>query len=173
MLPFFDYTDVDRIFYREHIAPRIPSKIFDVHVHVFLKEHVDMIPEESVKSHWASECAHVLSCDDAHACARELYPDTEYTFAGFPTASPEADTKGMNEYVARMGHEGKCTSLMMVRPEWDADEIEEEFLTGNFAGLKPYPGMVGGGSTGEVGIFDFFPHEHWEILNRHHKAVNE
>ena len=171
MLPFFEYTPVDSMFYRKHIAPRIPSRIFDVHVHIFLKEHVDMIPEETIKSFWASECAHVLSCDDAHACAGELYPDVEYTFAGFPTASPEADTKGMNEYVARMGREGKCTPLMMVRPEWNAAEIEETLLAGNFAGLKPYPGMVEGGSRGEVGIFEFMPHAQWEIINRHKKAV--
>ena len=160
MLPFFEYTSVDSMFYRKHIAPRIPSRIFDVHVHIFLKEHVDMIPEESIKSFWASECAHVLSCDDAHACARELYPDTEFSFAGLPTPSPEADNEGMNDYIARMGREGKCTPFMVVRPEWNAAEIEETFLEGNFTGMKPYPGMrieaegrvgrvqsVGGGSS--------------------------
>ena len=46
MLPFFEYTDVDRQFYSDHVAPRIPGDIFDVHVHIFLKKHVDMIPEE-------------------------------------------------------------------------------------------------------------------------------
>ncbi|MBN1292781.1 MAG: amidohydrolase family protein [Candidatus Latescibacteria bacterium] len=171
MLPFFDYTEVDTIFYEQHIAPRIPSKIFDVHVHIFQKSHVEMIPEKSVKAHWASECAHVLTCEDTHACARELYPDTEYGFAGFPTASPEADTKGMNNYVAKMGYEGKCVPLMMVRPEWDPEEIEREFLAGDFVGFKPYPGMVKGISSGEVGIFEFLPHEQWEILNRHKKSV--
>ena len=171
MLPFFDYTGVDRAFYREHIAPRIPTKIFDVHVHIFLDKHVEKIPDEVRKSHWASECAHVLSCEDAHACALELYPGTEYTFAGFPTASPEADTVGMNDYAARMGREGKCVPLMMVRPEWDREEIEETFLEGNFAGFKPYPGMAGGGTAGEVSIFEFLPHEQWEILDRHKKAL--
>jgi len=171
MLPFFEYTEVDEMFYRNHLAPRLPSRIFDVHVHVFLKEHVDMIPEQSSKTFWANECATVLSCNDAHACARELYPDTEYAFAAFPTASPEADTKGMNEYIARKGREGKCVPLMMVRPEWNAAEVEKEMLAGNFAGLKPYPGMVRGGTRGEVGIFEFLPHEQWDIINRHKKAV--
>jgi len=171
MLPFFEYTDVDLMFYRKYIAPRIPSRIFDVHVHIFLKEHVDMIPEKTLKLFWASECAQVLSCDDALSCARELYPDTEYRIAGFPTLSPEADIKGMNEYVARMGIEDKCIPLMAVRPEWNASEVEETFLAGNFAGMKPYPGMVKGGSRGEVGIFEFMPHAQWDIINRHKKAV--
>ena len=181
MLPFFEYTEVDKAFYRDHIAPRLPSEIFDVHVHAFLQKHVDMVPEDVRTSFWASECAVTLSCDDAHACACELYPDSSYAFAAFPTATPEADTIGMNEYIADMGRAGKCVPLMMVRPEWDPEEVERIFIEGNFAGLKPYPGMVGGssrcrfdatgGTTGEVSIFSFFPHEQWEILNRHHKAL--
>ena len=171
MLPFFEYTDVDKKFYEQHIAPRIPAKIFDVHIHIFQKHHVEMISEESTKAHWANECAHVLTCEDAHACARELYPGVEYSFAGFPTASSTADTRGMNDYVSKMGREGKCKPLMMVRPEWNPEEIEREFIVGEFLGFKPYPGMVTGISSGEVGIFDFLPHEQWDILNRHKKAV--
>ncbi len=171
MLPFFDYTEVDKKFYRDQIAPRIPPKIFDVHVHVFRREHVDMIPEEARKADWPSECAQVLTADDALACANELFPVTEYSFAGFPTASPEADTPGMNDYAAALGREGTCVPLMMVRPEWNQDYVEQTFLAGNFAGFKPYPGMIAGGSTGEVGIFEYFPHEQWDILERHRKAV--
>ena len=100
MLPFFEYTDVDSMFYRKYIAPRIPSRIFDVHVHIFLKEHVDMIPEESIKSFWASECAHVLSCDDAHACARELYPDTHFHIV---TGESNAVVTGLDKHVVKDG----------------------------------------------------------------------
>ncbi len=171
MLPFFNYTDFDRRYYRNFIAPRIPSRIFDVHVHIFLKQHVEMISDEERMSHWASECAHDLSCGDALACASEMFPDSQYEFAGFPTTSPKADTEGMNEYVVQMGREGKCIPLMMVRPEWDRETVERTFIEGNFAGFKPYPGMIGGGSTGEVSIFEYMPHEQWEILNRHRKAL--
>ena len=142
MPPFFEYTDVDKAFYRDYLAPRLPSRIFDVHVHAFLPEHVAMVTEEERTAHWASECAQVLSCDDVHACACEMYPDTAYSFAAFPTAVRNADTAGMNEYIARMGHEGKCLPFMMVRPEWTKEDVERIFLEGNFAGFKPYPGMV-------------------------------
>ena len=171
MLPFYDYTETDKHFYRKHIAPRLPSKLFDVHVHIFLKEHVDMIPEEHRTAFWASECAQVLTADDAHACAQELFPESDFEFAGFPTADPSADTKGMNEYAAEMGSDGKCVPLMMVRPEWDIEEVENTFVEGKFAGLKPYPGFVGGGTTGEVSILSYLPHEQWELLNRHRKAL--
>ena len=171
MLPFFEYTDVDRQFYSDHVAPRIPGDIFDVHVHIFLKKHVDMIPEEKAGAFWANECAHVLSADDAHACAHEMYPDTRYAYAGFPTPSPLADVEGMNEYVAQEAAAGKCVPLMAVRPEWSADYVEEKFVSGAYAGMKPYPGMVEGGSRGEVGVFEFMPHDQWDILNRHKKAV--
>ena len=60
---------------------------------------------------------------------------------------------------------------MMVRPEWDSGYVEQAFVEGGFVGMKPYPGMVEGGSTGEVGIFEFMPHEQWDILNHRGGAV--
>ena len=77
----------------------------------------------------------------------------------------------MNDYVAALGREGACVPLMMVRPEWSPDYVEQAFLAGSFAGFKPYPGMIEGGSTGEVGIFEYVPLEQWDILERHRKAV--
>ena len=122
MLPFFEYTGVDKAFYLDYIAPRIPPRIFDVHVHAFLQKHVDMVPESDRKAFWASECVVILSCGDVHACGRELYHDASYAFAAFPSAIPEADTKGMNEYIAAVGRAGNYIPLMMVRPERFTDE---------------------------------------------------
>ena len=42
----FDYTDIDRAFYDKHIGPRIPDDVYDVHVHMNLPEHAEMIPKE-------------------------------------------------------------------------------------------------------------------------------
>ncbi len=171
MQPFYDYTDTDRAFYREHIAPRMPERLFDIHVHAFLPEHTAMIPEEKRTAFWANECAKPLTVEDAHAVGKELFPDAGFSFAAFPTASPDADTRGMNDYVARKGREGLCTPLMMVRPEWDIDDIERTYDEGGFAGLKPYPGFVEGGSRGEVGVFEYMPRSQWELLDRRGGAV--
>jgi predicted TIM-barrel fold metal-dependent hydrolase len=171
MQPYFKLTDFDKTFYRDHIAPRLPSNIFDVHVHINLTEHVEMVPEERLLSDWALECGHILPYEYAYASARELYPDVEYAITGLPWPIREADLTGNNDYLAQLISQRKLMAFMGVRPEWDREEVERQLLEGGFVGFKPYPDMVAGVKGAEIGIFEFFPHEQWEILNRHSKAV--
>jgi len=171
MQPYFEYTDFDQEFYRVHIAPRLPPSVFDMHVHINLPEHVEMVPEERLLSDWALECGHILPYPDAYACAKELYPDIQYVIAGMPWPIREADLKGNNSYLARLRRDGKLVAFMGIRPEWNAEEVEQMLIEGNFLGFKPYPDMVAGTKGAEIGIFEFFPHSQWQILERHHKAV--
>ncbi len=73
--PYFEKTSLDVRFYEEHLWPRLPPRIFDVHVHLNLPEHVAMVPEERWRSDWALESGHLLPVEDAYACARELFPE--------------------------------------------------------------------------------------------------
>ena len=171
MKPYFQRTPHDEQFYRAHIAPRLPASIFDVHVHVNLPEHIALVPQERLASDWAFECGIVLPCEDAYACARELYPDADYSIAGFPWPIREADLRANNAYLADMRREGRLAPFMVLRPDWPAEEVERTLLDGDFVGFKPYPDMVTGVKGAEVSIFDFFPHEQWAILDRHKKAV--
>lgn len=171
MTPYLSRTAGDRAFYREHIQGRLPPAIFDIHVHINLPEHIAMVPESRWLTDWALESGHLLSCEDAYACARELYPDAAYKIAGFPWPIREADLKGNNAYLAKLRQEGRLWPFMVVRPDWPIEEIEETLTTGNFVGFKPYPDMVTGVKGADISIFDFFPHEQWALLDRHKKAV--
>ena len=171
MQPYFEYTHIDSEFYREYIHHRIPAAVFDVHIHCNLPEHVAMVPEERWLSDWALECRHVFPCDDAHFCIKELFPACIYSFAGLPLPVREADMGGNNRYLSRMGILKKLIPFMAVRPEWNRDELEKTLLEGGFVGVKPYADMVSGVKGAEISIFEFFPHEQWDIVNRHHKAV--
>jgi len=171
MKPYFTRTALDEDFYQEHLSPRLPSSIFDVHVHINLLEHIEAVPESRWLSDWALESGHLLPCEDAYACAAELYPDVEYTIAGFPWPIREADMTQNNTYLARLRGQGKLTPFMTVRPEWPVAEIEQTLVDGGFVGFKPYPDMVSGSKGAEMSIFDFLPHGQWEVLNRHGKAV--
>lgn len=171
MEPYFTKTAHDERFYRKQLLPRLPSSIFDVHVHINLPEHIAAVPESRWLSDWALESGHLLPCEDACACAKELFPDVEYTIAGFPWPIREADMVQNNAYLAELHRQGKLTPFMTVRPEWLAAETEAILVEGGFVGFKPYPDMVSGIKGAEISIFDFLPHEQWQILNRHQKAV--
>lgn len=171
MKPYFERTPFDDAFYREHIMPRIPSSVFDIHVHINLPEHIAMVPKERWLSDWALESGHLMPCEDAYACAEELYPGVEYQIAGFPWPIREADLHGNNAYLSKMLKLGRLTPFMVVRPSWPADEVEKTLIEGDFVGFKPYPDMLSGVKGAEMSIFDFMSHEQWKILNRHKKAL--
>jgi predicted TIM-barrel fold metal-dependent hydrolase len=171
MQPYFELTEFDKRFFQDNIASRLPSRILDVHAHINLPEHVEKVPEERFLSDWALECGHTLPYDDAYAIARELYPDVGYAMVGLPWPIREADLAGNNEYLAILVSQGRLAAFMGVRPEWDSEEVERQLTEGNFVGFKPYPDMVTGVKGADVGIFEFFPHEQWRILDRHRKVV--
>ncbi len=171
MAPYVTRTEFDREFYEQHIKNRLPQTIFDVHVHLNLPEHISMVPESRWLTDWALESGHLLSCEDAYSCAKELYPDTAYELAGFPWPIREADLPSNNDYLAKLSMENRLTPFMVVRPEWPIQEIEKSLLYGNFVGFKPYPDMHTGVKGADISIFDFFPHEQWALLDRHKKAV--
>jgi predicted TIM-barrel fold metal-dependent hydrolase len=171
MQPYFDRTDLDRRFYGEWIRPRLPERIFDVHVHVNLPEHVAAVTEERRRSDWAIECGYVLPCEDAYAAAAELFPGTEYRIAGFPWPIREADLVANNRYLAEKRRQGLLNPFMAVRPGWDLERVDRELEAGAFVGFKPYPDMVSGRKGAEIGIFDFLPREQWRILDRRRGAV--
>jgi predicted TIM-barrel fold metal-dependent hydrolase len=171
-LSYFEYTDVDKCFYRQHLAERLPAEISDIHVHMYLPEHVKNVPEDHRFKTWAAECSQVLGFEDARAYTDLMYPGTKYEFAGLPMVTPEGDSVGNNSYLAALESEGKLlAAFMAVRPEWDAREIEKTLVESRFVGFKPYLTMATDGRKGDSGIFSFLPHEQWEILNRHRKAL--
>lgn len=171
MKPYFSRTAHDETFYQEHLRPRLPASIFDVHVHMNLPEHIAMVPESRWLSDWALESGHLLPCEDAYACAKELYPDTEYRIAGFPWPVREADITANNAYLSRLRRDGHLAPFMAVRPEWPLKEIERTLVEGRFVGFKPYANMLTELKDADVSIFTFFPHEQWQLLDQHKKAV--
>jgi predicted TIM-barrel fold metal-dependent hydrolase len=171
MKPYFVLRERDREFYREHIEPRLPGRIFDAHVHVNLPEHIAMVPPARWLSDWALETGHLLPVPDAYACALELFPGADYSINAFPWPIREADLESNNAYLSREQAKGKISALMCVKPGWDPEAVERDLLEGKFRGFKPYPDMVSGTKGADMSIFDFIPTWQWAILERHRRAV--
>jgi uncharacterized protein len=170
-LPRYERTAVDARFFEEKLRPRLPRAIFDVHVHLNLPEHVTTVPAERYQSDWALQCGAVLTCEDFYRIAEDMFPGIRYTVAGFPWPVREADLEANNTYLAQMKRVGWIHPFMVVKPEWDPEEVERVLVEGDFAGFKPYPDMVSGTKGAEIGILDFIPHAQWAILERHRKTA--
>jgi predicted TIM-barrel fold metal-dependent hydrolase len=145
--------------------------MYDIHVHVNLKEHVHMVPEKRWLSDWAMEIGHVLPVDHALACAAELFPDAQYGINGFPMPVKEGDLRASNRYLSEESRRRKLTAFMCIMPDWDNSELERGLSEDGFYGVKPYPDMVSGEKGADIGIFDFMPPGQWEIVNRYKRTV--
>jgi predicted TIM-barrel fold metal-dependent hydrolase len=170
-VPRYARTPLDEEFYRERLRPRLPDAIFDVHVHINLPEHVLQVPPERIQSDWALQCGAVLTCEDAYRIAEDMFPGIRYSIAGFPWPVREADLASNNDYLAQMRRIGWLSPFMVVKPEWDPEEVEATLLEGGFVGFKPYPDMVSGQKGADISILDFIPHSQWALLEKHGKAV--
>jgi len=171
VISYFEYTYEDKVFYESKIKPRIPSRIFDIHVHINLPDHVKNVTQERIHSDWALECGYILTADEAYSYAGTLFPHAKYAISGFPWPIREANIMANNEYLAEMGKAGRLSPLMSVIPDWDDETVEHALVEGGFFGFKPYPDMVSGVKGAEISIFDFLSHSQLEILNRHKKTL--
>ena len=179
MLDYFKRDAQDEAFYETYLAGRLPANLIDAHMHINLPEHVAAISDETIRGDWAMECGIVMTCEDACAYHQTLFPRQSVRFIGLPMPIREADLAANNAYLAELKKQydwlppfaHRVQPLMGIRPEWSAETVEQVLLEGGFAGFKPYPYMAAAEKGAEVSIFDFLPHAHLAVAERHHKVV--
>jgi len=169
--PLWQRKAVDADFYETHLRRRLPAQIVDAHVHLNLPEHVANVPRERLLSDWALEVAHQQSYEDARFAYAALLPGINVRLTGFPWPIKEADLAANNAWLAGLRAQGKLAPMMATRPQWPAEHVERILVEGRFAGLKPYGDMVSGVKGADISIFDFLPHEHLAVADRHRKAI--
>ena len=156
---------VDKRFYEEELAPWLPARITDCHVHVGIGEGSKPISPERYKAMWALEVGCHQSWRQQRETYRALFPEQEVSALAFGNVYFEIDAERENEYVLSgiLDERNRAEGLLVTRPETSATDIAEAFSKG-FLGIKPYPDLVDGMTT-EVSIYDFLPRRHLEIVN--------
>lgn len=171
MYAYFHKTELDEQFYERHLRHRLPDVIVDAHAHFNRPEHVANITPETIAGDWALECGLIMTYEDSRHYASVMFPSKDWRYISLPWPLREADTAGNNAYVASLAQEKGQPGLYTVRPEFSTEQIEREFLAGGFSGFKPYPYMASAVKGADVSIFDFMPHEQFELANRLKTAV--
>ncbi len=171
MYAYFHKTELDHDFYDRYLRDRLPGTIIDAHAHFNLPEHVAAITPETIAGDWALECGLIMTYEDACHYTRVMFPDKNWSFVALPWPLRDADTTANNAYVSSLSKEKKMRGLYTVRPEYNTEKIESEYIAGGFCGLKPYPYMASTVKGADVSIFDFMPHEQFELANRLHAPV--
>ncbi len=167
----WEYTDVDRDFWAEHLADWLPDRIVDSHTHVNdSKFCLEETTEEMRKQYWVNEFDCAISAADADRCHKTLFPGKDMTCVamGLPTLTFDIDASNadLRQQAAKYG----WRSLVVTRPQWSAERIAEELDRPGVIGMKVYYSLIDHDPTTrdkhiEASTFDFVPHHQLEVLN--------
>jgi len=155
----------DQELYQQQLAPWLPPRLFDCHVHVSLPQHWGPLSEARRQSIWALEVGLPQSWPQLRQRLRLLFPGREVSVLAFGGVYREVDLAANNAYVLagarRPAH--RAHALLVTHPDWDPDRIREGLAQG-FVGIKPYPDLAPAGMEG-ARLHDFLPPAHLAALD--------
>jgi len=167
----WNYTDVDRVFWENHLADWLPETIVDAHVHIVdpALRRIAMT-EEMRRQYWVSEVAEPITAPMLEECYRTVFPGKRFSCLAFGMPDLDYDIDANNDYVQEECLKRDWRGLSLLVPQWNQEKIEKELARPGIIGLKPYYAMIGLNRETrdqyiEASIFDFLPHHALEVLN--------
>lgn len=165
MYTYFKKTELDNEFFIAHLQDRMPEQIIDAHAHFNRPEHVSNVSKEAIAGDWALECGLIMTFEDACSYTKIMFPDISWDFVALPWPLRDADTQANNDYISGLIKNDLLRGLYTLRPEYEISKIEQDYLGGLFSGFKPYPYMANATKGADISIFDFMPHEQFNLAN--------
>ena len=169
-MALLDVNSYDKKFYEENLKDFLPDTFIDCHTHVWLDEF-NCIPLEieNRSCTWPSMVALDNSVEDLNETNRLLFPDKKVISVLYADPKMTMDVKKNNDYVSAKAKEYNLPALYLSHPAQSAEEVEQAVLSNpNFKGLKVYlsyaPKYI---PADEIRIYDFLPHEHLALANKH------
>ena len=167
-MALFEVTAYDKKIYEEELKDFLSDKILDVHTHVWLDEYLEKKPPQPgfVKRTvtWPSLVALDNSLEDLQETYRLMFPGKDVKALMFTS---RGGWEQNNAYVAECARKTGWPALYYSDPAESAAELEKHIREGGFLGLKSYldlsPKYL---PEAEIRIFDFFPKNHLEVLDR-------
>jgi len=167
----WQYTDVDRAFWAEHLEGWVPRRIVDAHTHV-VDPACRTVPVTDAKRRqiWVAEVSEPIDAPSAERCHGIVFPHRQVNCVAMGHPSLDYDIEASNDYVAtecaRRGWQG----LVLLRPQWSAERVASELARPGIIGVKPYYAMISPGRDTrdkhlEASIFEFLPHPVLEVLD--------
>jgi predicted TIM-barrel fold metal-dependent hydrolase len=163
--PIVEINDVDRRVYEEKLQGFLPSKMIDIHTHVWLDKLKKNVKRDRVVS-WPSLVAKENPIEDHLECYKLLFPGKQVTPMIFSSLVNAESADGLNNYVSRCARHHGLPALLFSVPEWSAEQVERKVEDGGFLGIKVYLNLAPTYlPRQEIRIFDFLPHHQLELLH--------
>ncbi len=162
-------NDLDRRIWRDELEWLVPSRVFDVHTHVYRWEfNTDPAKEsgpfaETVGRLWPEATWNALdACDAALLPGRTV----DRLCFGFPFA-PACDLGASNRFAAeQVAGKAGSRALLLVDPAMTAEAVEQQLDELGMVGLKPYRFYSRTGDAVNCRITDFLPEHQIAVADR-------
>jgi len=167
----WQYTDVDRAFWQEHLEGWLPRRIVDAHVHLdnpaFRREPMT---EERRRQHWVAEVSEPTDAPTAERCDAVVFPGRKVIHVAMGAPDLAFDVERNNEHVRAECAKRGWHNLALLLPQWPPQRIADELDKPGVIGVKPYYALIGHDPNTrdkhiEASIFDFLPHPALEVLD--------
>ena len=169
-MSLLDVKPYDTRFYEEHLKDFLPETFIDCHTHIWLDEQNHFSKDSANRScAWPNMVAKDNSVEDLNETNRLLFPDKKVISVLYGQPMITIDLKKNNAYVADCAEKYSFPALYISHPSQSAEEVERAVLSNPcFRGLKVYlqfaPAYI---PANEIRIYDFLPHEHLALANKH------
>jgi uncharacterized protein len=167
----WNYTDVDRAFWAEHLEDWLPRRILDAHTHVAdPRLRLTPMTEAMRRQYWVNEVFEPIDAPTAEHCHRTAFPRREFSCVAFGVPDLNFDLEGGNAYLQAECPKHGWHSLAVVRPQWTQQQVAELLAGPGVIGVKPYYALISQNRETrdahlEASIFDFLPHHILEVVN--------
>lgn len=147
------YQAVDLPIFHEELADWLPERIFDVHTHAWLPDHLlRPIAEERVGLVFEAES---VPWQDLQAAYAQLFPGKQVEFLAFGMPLTVVDRVSNNAYIAAQIDRQHTFGLLIPGLEDDAETLWKQLKDGGFCGFKPYLSYVTWKPIEAIRILDF------------------
>ncbi|NLD86920.1 MAG: hypothetical protein GX633_01500, partial [Clostridiales bacterium] len=166
-MALFDVLDVDRKFYKERLEEFLPDSLFDTHTHVFLTKHTKNKSTQSSVT-WPGRVASKNPVEDLDETARLMFPGKRYVPLMFQSGASPQSMYLANAYISDCSSRTGYPALYYTHQDQSGEEVERAVIAGGFRGIKMYysflPAYI---PSPEIRIFDYLPHKHLEVCDKH------
>ncbi len=173
----WNFTDVDRAFWAEHLEGWLPLRIVDAHTHIAHARHrLEPMTEAKRRQYWVNELLEPMDGPTAEHCYRTVFPKRESACVAFGLPDLEFDVEGGNDYVQQECAKRGWHSLAVTRPQWSQQTVAALLDAPGVIGVKPYYSLISADRETrdrhlEASIFEFLPHHVLEVVNARHGWV--
>jgi hypothetical protein len=173
----WDYNDVDRAFWAEHLEDWLPRRMFDAHTHVMdARFRQEPMTETMRRQYWVNEVLEPIDAPTAEHCYRIVFPNREFGCVAFGLPDLNFDLEGGNADVQQACASRGWYSLVVIRPQWSQEKVAGLLNGPGVIGVKPYYSLISLDRETrdrhlEASIFEFLPHHVLEVINDRHAWV--